>query len=392
MKGVLISLVMFVSVSIGSAQWTQINTSSADDYIHVSFVNDSTGVLASGRVLMLSENYGDTWDTIYYNSDDVISDVQFLNDNTIYFIGYSTSNALFLKKSFDLGNNWSTIDLPEGGYEKMFFTSPDAGHLLAQNIMSNTFDGGDTWTNGTFSHTLGFLVGDLFFTSSSTGYFVGYYNSVNYKTIDSGASWNLTPNTGGGLDIYFPSLEVGYTCGHDGGALKTIDAGANWTSLNTGITDFRDLHSIFCLSNNNCYTVGDDGTILKTTDGGENWLPETSGTTENLRSVYCTSKYCYAVGDNGVVLRTANTLNSTNENNKKENVKTYPNPVNEEIIIEIETGTNIQSIQLLDINGKTVKNYSSKMPIINISELPNGHYVVKITTDKGTFTEKIIKQ
>ena len=68
----------------------------------------------------------------------------------------------------------------------------------------------------------------------------------------------------------------------------------------------------------------------------------------------------------------------------------YPNPVIDEL--KINTDSKINSVQVIDITGKMV--YSSFVVnnnSINVSALPSGVYLVKIDTDKGTKTERVVK-
>jgi hypothetical protein len=68
----------------------------------------------------------------------------------------------------------------------------------------------------------------------------------------------------------------------------------------------------------------------------------------------------------------------------------YPNPVIDEL--KINTDCKINSVQVIDITGKMV--YSSffvNNNSINVSALPSGVYLVKIDTDKGTKTERVVK-
>lgn len=395
MKTIFTFLFLLFVITNSNAQWTQINTGSTDDYIHVSFVNDSIGILSSNQVLMLTKDYSNSWDTIYYNSDDLIGDAQFLNDSTIFFVGYSpTSGSSFLKKTFNLGNSWTTIN--SGGNGQMFFTSLDTGHIFGDEGTIRTINGGVDWLPTTRNpDSWNFIAGNIYFTISSTGYYVGCYNPVIYKTIDYGENWNLLSTPFGcWQDIHFPSINIGYVCGYGGAIAKTNNAGENWdeTLPEFSVTSYN-LYSIYCPTENSCYSVGENGVILKTTDGGTTWQQDSSGTSEDLRSVYCTSQYCYVVGINGTILRTVNTLNSINENKKKENeIKIYPNPVAHEITIETAPDVKIQQIKLYDITGKHIKTFPPKSTLLNIATIPQGHYLLTITTNKGTFTEKIIKK
>ncbi len=65
----------------------------------------------------------------------------------------------------------------------------------------------------------------------------------------------------------------------------------------------------------------------------------------------------------------------------------YPNPTTNKITI---TAKNINRIEVLDIHGRQV--YTGKNNEIDLSQEPQGIYIIKITTDKQTITEKIIKQ
>ena len=71
-------------------------------------------------------------------------------------------------------------------------------------------------------------------------------------------------------------------------------------------------------------------------------------------------------------------------------VNIYPNPVKDILTVE---GQNISSVEIIDINGKTVKtirNIASKKNI-NVSNLTQGIYFVKVVDAKDTKVTKLIK-
>jgi len=86
--------------------------------------------------------------------------------------------------------------------------------------------------------------------------------------------------------------------------------------------------------------------------------------------------------DNGVSIKTYN----------PDRCFVYPNPTTGEL--KIENGElKIESIEIFDIYGKNIFNFQlSIFNSINISHLPAGVYFVKITTETGTITQKIVKQ
>ncbi len=71
-------------------------------------------------------------------------------------------------------------------------------------------------------------------------------------------------------------------------------------------------------------------------------------------------------------------------------VKIYPNPTTGLLNIESEK-LPIKSIVLFDIYGRKVF-HSPFSTFLNISHLPAGIYIVKIATEKGEITRKIVKQ
>ena len=82
-------------------------------------------------------------------------------------------------------------------------------------------------------------------------------------------------------------------------------------------------------------------------------------------------------------------------------ISIYPNPVKNELFITSEN--KIEKIEICDLAGRTVetevpltagKNYPSiqeGVATINVSDLPQGVYLVKIHTNKGVVTKRVIK-
>jgi len=70
-------------------------------------------------------------------------------------------------------------------------------------------------------------------------------------------------------------------------------------------------------------------------------------------------------------------------------ISIYPNPTRGELRIRnYELG--IKSIRIFDLSGFNV--FSTKQTSLDISYLPAGMYFVKITTEKGVVTKKIVKK
>lgn len=83
-----------------------------------------------------------------------------------------------------------------------------------------------------------------------------------------------------------------------------------------------------------------------------------------------------------------------NENNKKTQIKIYPNPAKQKLTIELnDPTTSIEQIIITDINGKEVKKIKcmqkNKMEV-DTTFLKQGTYVIVVTTNRQTITKKIV--
>ncbi len=70
----------------------------------------------------------------------------------------------------------------------------------------------------------------------------------------------------------------------------------------------------------------------------------------------------------------------------------YPNPVMDQLKIQNNGSSNILNVVLTDLEGREVLHSDYNELELNVNSLQNGVYLATVTTDKGTFTQKIIKQ
>jgi hypothetical protein len=74
---------------------------------------------------------------------------------------------------------------------------------------------------------------------------------------------------------------------------------------------------------------------------------------------------------------------------QSENIKIYPNPLNDILHIDVSDDLEIEGIDIYNSNGKRVKSFSKTDKILRVSELVQGIYFLKISTKKGEVTKKI---
>lgn len=72
----------------------------------------------------------------------------------------------------------------------------------------------------------------------------------------------------------------------------------------------------------------------------------------------------------------------------------YPNPVKDVINISNDTNALVSTVEMTDLNGRVVKRQTvnNTSGQVSISELSTGMYMMKIATDQGSFTKKIVKE
>lgn len=81
------------------------------------------------------------------------------------------------------------------------------------------------------------------------------------------------------------------------------------------------------------------------------------------------------------------TTTTLNEIDFENQYSVYPNPTRSTAYIN---GYDIKEIEVISLNGKSL--FFTKNQKIDLSTYPKGIYLLKLTTDNGTFMKKIEKQ
>lgn len=78
-----------------------------------------------------------------------------------------------------------------------------------------------------------------------------------------------------------------------------------------------------------------------------------------------------------------------------EQLKVYPNPVQEQVIIESGRGMEVTAYHLYDLQGKVLQESVFKNPLpsmeINIIDIPPGHYILEVLTSQVVYRRKMVK-
>lgn len=231
-------------------------------------------------VIVKTEDAGLTWDTLTTNSFGVytFNTIEFLNADT----GFVASGYLLLRTE-DGGENFTPINIvDEGVFSIANLSSTSDGVLFASArllLSPNAYrisiyrsaDLGETWNEvyydimeniDNFNNR---FIGSIQFPTPEIGYAVGG-NGLFLKTTDAGLTWSqsfISPFSGLS-SVYFTSANVGYI-NNAGGIYKTVDGGENWEVQNMSVPAI--VRDIQFASDETGYALS-EGKIYKTTNGG----------------------------------------------------------------------------------------------------------------------------
>ncbi len=407
----LISWITFLAILLSSSevsgQYTwQMQTSPVNtDLVSISFTDTLHGwIAADDGTILITENGGKNWQTQVKLENTIPSKVFFRNTQLGWLTGkYNTlTDSAFIFRTTDGGNNWEPV------FQKSYYK-----------------------------------LNDLFFIDDTMGWVTGCELSESdtltliMHSTDSGDHWTMPQSARihqtSLYSIHFRDVNYGQACGEDGAFFTTNNGGRNEISgwaMNITIPAYgKDLYDIFNVGENFGCAVGEGGFILLTKDKWTNNLDYTIPSEDTLFAITgladgvhywaagkngCIAKATYAfatlnlaeetritnndlldiqavsdhhvwaVGENGTILFYGAILTGTYENFNTNHIQVYPNPAID--IVYINFSDNMEKIiQLLTTDGRILfsklKSEGSYDIILNVQDLPNGLYLLKIDNE-----------
>jgi photosystem II stability/assembly factor-like uncharacterized protein len=144
-------------------------------------------------------------------------------------------------------------------------------------VVLKTEDGGDTWALQRFDTSVDQPLFSVYFKSRQEGWSVGLWSLVLH-TVDGGATWStitLPPPPGArkadrNLYEIFPDTRGNlFIACEQGRVLRSADAGASWSYLDTGYTGSFWTGTV--LQDGTVLVAGLRGSIYRSADGGRTW-------------------------------------------------------------------------------------------------------------------------
>jgi photosystem II stability/assembly factor-like uncharacterized protein len=238
----------------------------------------------------------------------------------------------------------------------------------------------------------------IYFIDSNIGYATGQYAIL--KTIDGGANWASieTGITDWFTSVFCVNADTGYVCGGSK-ILKTINGGVDWAIYVCGT--LRPIYSIYFVDAKIGY-IGGVGGIFKTKDGGETWFDVSEGSFPYSIFSLCfpDSLTGYAVAALGKIVKTTNgggslSINETLKHEFKFTI--YPNPANTNITISNDNATfqGPIAIRIYGVRGELLifeEFKDNNQMELKLDNLRSGIYIVQIQSKSWVETQKLIIQ
>ena len=79
------------------------------------------------------------------------------------------------------------------------------------------------------------------------------------------------------------------------------------------------------------------------------------------------------------------------ENSLKTSLDIYPNPTSGKVQIEISKEVHVESMELYNVLGVRIMNFENFQTELDLKEFSSGFYILKIISDSGTVSKRIIK-
>jgi photosystem II stability/assembly factor-like uncharacterized protein len=443
MKIFVFIIVMLFFEHIVVAQWAPIYTVYSSSNVTLTcldFANDSVGYVGVSEYyyspdsisdyaiyIIKTENYGLTWDTIYYESFVFPTTVRYFTgvscqgENEVWFC---FTNSDHLLHTMDGGVTWEENDTGLQELVQSNAQSADFGEIEFANDLFGiaysegesthsmmTQDGGQSWE--LFDEISGVdldLDDECNFASAQSG-LVSWSGGCSFTTSDFWLAFGEPPRIAYGVDLLNENSFVCVTTGvigfnNFGSIVKTIDGGVSYeiidlfeTNSDIDIEFLDDMYGFASFEK-----VGFDGFLCVTFNAGESWYELTcqddmTGHQPNLRDIVIIDENIAYAHTFYQVYRTLNgggplgdVHTSTRNISKPQKVSVYPNPARDEITISGLTGNLDQmTYSVFNINQQFV--LSGKNPsAIQVNTLPPGIYTLRIEDNSNSMLLRFVKE
>lgn len=399
---------------------------SIDDTTAVASVGTLSSGVYSGQELMMTTNGGLTWKAVKDGAGNILKGqaFHFIDKNKFFFIGsgFQDGGTMggYMKIKYTTDGGLTSKEVYTGEYTENVATIDfaDANNAFTYSLNASTInystDGGQSWTQVLTAGKLG-QVEKIVFPSIDSWYAINSSKNV-LRSTDRGATWSdITPPMASCGTIYFTDATTGYMHGCQEKFYKTTDGGQHWTDISSGLDSKITNGQFSAIAFRNSTEgymadrrTGSAYTFASTADGGNTWQWDVTSQirVQVVKISFANENVGMLMDAHGNVARyigpaeypTDTVLVGTGVTDVRElqaddRISVYPNPASDMIVVDAH-GSEVLAVEITDIMGRVhfSANASAHSSVRNIAttELPIGVYVVRISTDRGVFSQRLL--
>ena len=366
------------------ANWAEVETPTSENLNKLEIIGNIAFCVGENGTLLKSTNFGDTWNLLNSSTSSEITSIKFVTAN----LGFFTTIDGEIFKTQNGGSSWTGEQLQDiGALNCVDFLDENTGLTAGDNgNIFRTINGGNTW------NTLGgqsvFVVNDILLMNDTLALSVGAQGSV-LSSSDLGLTWTLvsTESSESFSALEKKNNEVAIFTGTNGvigefsaismsvSEIKSIDSENDW------LTDLE------VLENGRVFAVGRNSSILRTNNG---WKTLDLDSTNDIQSIkFFNDTLGLTCGSDGKIYKTETAGAPVGTKSILiERLKFHPNPANN--VITLSENFERKKLEVFDINGKNIMNINITSNNIDVSNLVQGQYFLRISSRTKIYSGKLI--
>jgi photosystem II stability/assembly factor-like uncharacterized protein len=323
-------------------------------------------------------------------------------------IMYGTSQGGQLYRTDDNANNRNSLEEPgqgSGEWVTPFEQDPSNPNTIyvGYNIIYKSTDKGVNWTS--ISQNFGDDLDHLKIAPSNNLIMYAANESAFFKTVDGGATNWTTRALPGGDDVKSIAIhptdpnKVAVASSAGDKVYVSNNGGVTWINYKKNLPNFSSLAVVWDDNGVDALYVGMNYGIFYIDNNLTDWLPY-SNNLPNVQirelEINSTQNKLYAATF-GRGLWSSDVQDSNlgiTSVVSADNVQVYPNPATTEITVSLTSPSEVD-IRIFDVSGKLLVYQADKMiegtHSLDVSELTSGVYFLRINSENGEITKKLIK-
>ncbi len=388
MKRIHLLLLFLFFLNQLNAQWQQTNGP------YVAGVNDfakiNSGILgATNFGFCITTDSGLNWSML--NTPNITNSILSLAAHGDTIIAGLDNQILF---SVDDGYTWEeSLSLNGCSFTTFLMTNNDKLFVISNCGIFLSEDQGLTWNAFDYGFNPVYSMPTCILVFGNKIIVGDYYNGI-LRSEDNGLTWNY-----GNDGLYCKSVLCAATINDSiyagtsgGGVYLSTDYGNKWQSCSNGLFNY----SVEALGvNNGKIYAGTQTGVFISEDRGKTWQDESEGLPPN-----CTVNAFTFINNEAFIGTVWNGIWRLNETNGFEELlinssalNLYPNPASSDVTIELQLNTTWH-LELSNLSGQILhqRSITGKSTVLDISFLPPGLYVVRLSNDKTVEVGKFMKE